>query len=634
MRRVILCCTLLSLAAALPVAAAPLTPEQTLNRRQPADLSVSPDGRQVAFGVTEPPEGRGSAQNLWLFDLPSGRAWALTHSAKINRLPRWSPDGRTLAFLSNRDGAMQLFLLPMDGGEARPLTKGGDAVKAFAWGPDGRSIAFLCPEPAPDLKAPGGEGDDAHVVDQDDRSDRLWIVDVESGERRLVSPAGWAVSELQWMPNGDRLIVSATDQPASDRDTNRIYAIDAAGGAMHELAAPDGPFGQLSVSPDGKWLVYAGARVDGPEPHDLYLLPLDGGAPRNLTAASLDRPVRSVTWQRDDSLLGVVQHGFDSRCERIALDGTVTPLPALPVDPSDAAMMASRTLVVAGETTTRAPEIWIAPKDGAAKAVTDLNAAWATIPVVAPEIVHYTSFDGTSIEAALLRPAGATGPRPFVVLVHGGPTGRWSDRFEPWGQLLASRGYAVLYPNIRGSTGYGERFVESNRADWGGADYKDVMAGVDAMVQRGIADPNRLGIGGWSYGGYMAEWAITQTTRFKAAVSGAGMANLMSEFGTEDGPSYDHWFWSTPYEKPEGFLQHSPVLFLSHAKTPTLILQGEADVTDPIGQSQELYRGLKWYGVDAEMVLYPREGHGLRERAHLLDRLYRIIGWYERYLGK
>ena len=635
MRRLILLCTLAAVTISVPLAAAPLTPEQTLDRRQPSDLNVSPDGRQVAFSVTEPPEGKAPAEDIWLLDVASGRARPLTHSTRVNRSPRWSPDGRTLAFLSSRNGAPQIYLLPMDGGEARPFTKGNDGVSAFAWAPDGKTIAFLSPEPKPDLQPPGGDDDDAHVVDRDDRPERLWIATVASGERRLVSPAGWGVSELQWLPQGDGLIVSATDQPASDKDTNRIYAISTANGTMHELAAPDGPFDGLKVSPDGKWLVYAGARVDGPEPHDLYVRPLGdgGGGPRNLTAASLDRPVRPVSWLPDDTLLGVVQSGFGSRCERIALDGTATPLPALPVNPSDAVMLPSRALVFVGETTTDAPEVWVAPPAGPAAPVTHVNADWAHIALVKPEWLHYKSFDGTNIEAALLRPAGATGPTPLVVLVHGGPTGRWSDRFEPWGQLLAARGDAVLYPNIRGSTGYGERFVESNRADWGGADYKDVMAGVDAMVQRGIADPDRLGIGGWSYGGYMAEWAITQTTRFKAAVSGAGMANLMSEFGTEDGPSYDHWFWSTPYEKPEGFLQHSPVLFLSHAKTPTLILQGEADVTDPIGQSQELYRGLKWYGVDSEMVLYPREGHGLRERAHLLDRLYRIVGWYEKYLG-
>ncbi len=168
--------------------------------------------------------------------------------------------------------------------------------------------------------------------------------------------------------------------------------------------------------------------------------------------------------------------------------------------------------------------------------------------------------------------------------------------------------------------------------DWGGADYKDVMSGVDDLITKGIVDPNRLGIGGWSYGGYMSEWAITQTTRFKAAVTGAGMANLITEYGTEEHPAYDEWFWGTPYEKPEGFLNHSPILYVKNAKTPTLILQGDADTTDPLGQSQELYRGLKRYGVETELVVYPREPHGFREEKHLLDRLNRIVAWFDKYM--
>jgi dipeptidyl aminopeptidase/acylaminoacyl peptidase len=268
------------------------------------------------------------------------------------------------------------------------------------------------------------------------------------------------------------------------------------------------------------------------------------------------------------------------------------------------------------------------------------NEKWTSRPVVAAEFVKYKSADGTEVEATLLKPSALSSqpsalnaqPGPAVILVHGGPTGRWSDAFEPWGQLLAARGYAVLYPNVRGSTGYGHHFLEMNRADWGGGDFKDVMAGADWLVARGIADPNRLGIGGWSYGGYMAAWAVTQTTRFKAAVSGAPVIDMASEFGTENGSAYDEWFYGTPYEKLDGFIKSSPMTFVKNVKTPTLLLQGEDDTTDPIGQSQQFYRGLKRYGVESDLVLYPREPHGLREEHHLVDRLTRILAWYDRYL--
>jgi dipeptidyl aminopeptidase/acylaminoacyl peptidase len=185
---------------------------------------------------------------------------------------------------------------------------------------------------------------------------------------------------------------------------------------------------------------------------------------------------------------------------------------------------------------------------------------------------------------------------------------------------------------VRGSTGYSEKFTELNRGDWGGGDFKDVMAGVDDLIAKGITDPDRLGIAGWSYGGYMAEWAITQTTRFKAAVTGAGMSDLISEYGTEKNPEYDEWFWGVPYEKPEGFLNGSPFLYVKNTKTPTLILQGESDVIDPPGQSQELYRGLKRYNVPVEYVLYPREPHGFQEAKHYVDVHKRVIEWFSQYL--
>jgi dipeptidyl aminopeptidase/acylaminoacyl peptidase len=265
-----------------------------------------------------------------------------------------------------------------------------------------------------------------------------------------------------------------------------------------------------------------------------------------------------------------------------------------------------------------------------------LNDSWKQFTLGTPEVYKFKSFDGVEIEAALLKPAGYDGKRllPLIVLVHGGPTGNWGDSIETWGQLLAARGYAVFYPNIRGSSGYGQKFIEMNRGDWGGADFKDVMAGVDDLIAKKIADPDKLAIGGWSYGGYMSEWAITQTTRFKAAVSGAGLSNLISEYGTERGPSYDEWFYGVPYEpdKLVSFLNSSPFVHLKNAKTPTLILQGDSDPVDPLGQSQELYRGLKHYGVETEMVEYPREPHGFHEEKHLLDRLQRILAWYDKHL--
>jgi dipeptidyl aminopeptidase/acylaminoacyl peptidase len=270
--------------------------------------------------------------------------------------------------------------------------------------------------------------------------------------------------------------------------------------------------------------------------------------------------------------------------------------------------------------------------------VTHFNKEWDNIALIQPEILKYPSFDGKEIEAALLKPAGyQKGTRvPFVVIVHGGPTSRFADSFHAWSQLLATRGYAVLLPNIRGSTGYGQKFAAINRYDWGGGDWKDVMAGVDFMIKQGIADPERLGVGGWSYGGYFGAWAVTQTNRFKASVSGAPMTNLVSEYGTESNSVNigDTWGLGTLYENMKLFTDRSPVTYVRNVKTPTLLLNGEEDPTSPVGQCQEFYRGMRRYGVETEFVVYPRMGHSPREEKHQLDVLNRMINWFEKHLKK
>jgi dipeptidyl aminopeptidase/acylaminoacyl peptidase len=472
-------------------------------------------------------------------------------------------------------------------------------------------------------------------VDKDERHDRVWLLDVQSKHLVQATSGSWRIEQIEWLPDGKGLIAAATDKPHVDAWNERIYRIDLeqpANGTFDEVAAPPGPFSNVAISPDGQTIAYIGARVDGPEPHDLFVQSTGGGSARNLTHTSVDRPVSQPRWIDNRSLSIHVQQGFKSALAIVDTTGNAR-IESTDTNPSVYARSTTGAVAFVGDTTTRAPELYLKTGNATPRAVTSVNKIWETMASVAPEFITFKSFDGADIEASLLRPTTAGNrPVPLVVLVHGGPTGRWADSFEPWGQLLAARGYAVLYPNVRGSTGYGQQFVEKNRADWGGGDFKDVMAGVDAMIARGIADPDRLGIGGWSYGGYMAAWAVTQTTRFKAAVSGAPVIDMASEFGTENGPAYDEWFYGTPYERLDGFIKSSPMTFVKNVRTPTLLLQGEDDTTDPIGQSQQFYRGLKRYNVETDLVLYPREPHGLREEKHLVDRLNRVVAWFAKYL--
>ena len=619
-----------------PSATTALTPELSLTLRRPSDLRFSPDGRRLAFVVDEPPDGTERRRHVWMLDVRGGEARPFTHSAGSEGSPRWSPDGSMLAFTSDRDGTERLYLMHADGGEAWKLTRGKESVGSFAWSPDGRLLAFLARDTTTaEEEAKKEAKDDARVVDRDERRTRVWLADASSGEARPVSDARWEVDAFVWGPGGRELFASATDRPASDENTGRVVSIALGDGSVREIAAPRGPFWELRLSPDGRTLYWVGCRVDGPEPHDLMALSLPDGAPRNLTEW-LDRPVDEIAWRPDGSLLARVQLGFQDRLVALAADGARRPLdmPERPSSVSAFAVSSSGRIAVVGQSATEPPELYLVDGRGAATRVTHVNDAWSAVHLVDLERFRYASFDGTEIEGGLLLPASRVGGArlPLVTLVHGGPTGAWHDAIETWGQLLATRGYAVFYPNPRGSTGYGEAFMEANRGDWGGGDFRDVMVGIDTLIARGVADPDRLGIGGWSYGGYMSEWAITQTDRFDAAVTGAGMANLISEFGTEGGSAYDEWFYGLPWERPEGFLKSSPFMYLRNAQTPTLILQGEADLTDPLGQSQELYRGLKRYGVEAELVVYPREPHGLREEQHLLDRLRRILDWYDRHV--
>jgi dipeptidyl aminopeptidase/acylaminoacyl peptidase len=617
----------------------PLAPQALLNLRHLSSLEFSPDGIRVAFVVAEPAKGDQRSSHLWLFDTSNGSFRQLTYSAKSESSPKWSPDGKLLAFLSNRDANQQIYLLSMSGGESDPLTKGKRDISRFAWSHDGKTIAFL----APDAKTEAEEKkekdkDDARVVDKDAKHARLWLLSLADKSERAITPANYQLSDLAWFPDNVRLAVIATDHPESDRNTERIFVVPAATRkkeeAMVQVFAPRGSFGDIEVSPSGENISFIGSREDGPSPHDLWILPVGMPAAKNLTAGNLDRPVFAHRWSKDRGLVLLVGDGFSRKLVRYTSNGTREDIAIPDCLPSSFAFNDNGSITFVGENFAEPQEIWLAPAGQQAKKFPEFNKSFDASLLAKPHLYKYQSFDGLEIEAALLEPSSYDGKSklPLIALIHGGPTGAWESSIEAWGQLLVARGYAVFYPNIRGSIGYGEKFVESNRADWGGGDFKDVMAGIDDLANKGVADLDHLGIGGWSYGGYMSEWAITQTARFKTAVSGAGMANLISEYGTELHPSYDEWFWGVPYEKPTGFLNSSPFLHLKNAKTPTLILQGDADTVDPLGQSQELYRGLKRYGVQTELVVYPREPHGFQEEKHLLDRLNRIVAWYDKYL--
>jgi len=615
-----------------------LTPEQMLKIRSIGDLQLSPDGLYIAMTVNEPIKGESRNSDIWVYDTKNQQLLRFTASEKSDNHPRWSMNGDTLAFLSGRKEKTQIYLISLLGGEAEALTDCKTNIQSFEWSPDGKQIVYMASEPkTEEEEEKQKEKDDAKVVDRDDRPSRLWVMDVASKEVRQLTKGKWRVSSFCWTLDGEHLIVSATDQNRPELLTDRLYSLSVSDGSLKEIAHPAQPFGNVKVSPDGKIIAYQGTRLHGPNAPDLYVIQVGGGEAKNLTQTSVDRSLSSFKWQKNGKIVIQVATGFKIAMYDLDLEGHADCWKPYDVHPSGSFVIGPDFVAFVGQTTIQMPELWISKTPGQAEKVSDFNAEWDDVSVLQPEIVTYKSFDGKQIEAALLKPKGfQKGIRvPLIVLVHGGPAGRWADRFESWGQLLAQRGYAVLYPNIRGSVGYGHDFVTANRRDWGGGDFKDVMAGVDCMIAQGIADPNRLGIGGWSYGGYMAAWAVTQTDRFKASVSGAPMTDLASEYGTEVAGinPYDTWYMGTPYENLKLFQERSPITHVKNVKTPILLLTGENDVIDPIGQCQQFYRGLRMYAVETEFVIYPREGHGIREEQHRIDLLNRITAWFEKYIG-
>ncbi|HEX3395711.1 MAG TPA: S9 family peptidase [Steroidobacteraceae bacterium] len=606
--------------------AAILTPERAVNFRRVSDLHISPDG-SAAICVVSQPEALSTDSHLWLADLGRQSFRQLTFSQKSERSPRWAPSGGQLAFLSNRTGAMQIFVMPRDGGEAHQVTSGA-GVSQIQWSPDGKQIAYLA-------RGPGSEQDvnAPRVADRELDLERLWVVDVTTKAVRQVTNGKWQLEEFDWL-GPDQILAIAGADPRVETWHNALYKVSLNTGAFTLFSKPNQPFRGLAVSSDRGQLSFVSTRGAGPIPHDLYVQSVETGAARDVTA-TVDRAVLAAKWQNHGTVFAEIAEGFRKIVMRIDPSGAITPID-LPYSVRDFDVARDGTLVFVGVGFDRLPEIFVRNISGAVTQLSRLQEGWEGVRLSGAELFHFKSFDGLQIEAALMKPRAATaGKLPLVVLVHGGPASNFSADyfwFNSWPQLLADRGYQVLMVNPRGSIGYGEQFVKANRADLGGGDFKDIMAAVDAVIARGETDPKRLGIGGWSYGAQMTQWAIGHTNRFRAAVSGGGVFDEAAEFGTEDGSAEDLWYFGTPWEHPGIYARNSPATFIKNAKTPTLIVHGEEDRNNPLGQSLALYRALKYFGVESELITYPGERHLPLQPKHQVDILQRMLDWYEQHL--
>jgi len=635
-------------------------PEDLVDIRGVSDPQISPDGKRVAFVVSEPAE-RGKPEkprdtNIWVVPADGSEpARPFAASPKGETSPRWSPDGRYLAFLSNRgqpvgeekEAKNQLFLMRTDGGEAEQLTSLKGEVLNFKWSPDSKMIAFTVRDPATDEEQKKKkEGDDEVYVDHDYKFARLWVVSLTDRKTEQVSKQDLEVNGIAWSPDGSQLAVGVASTPRNDDiywHSSLVITRRLTGETVRKLS--ENPAGmEARWSPDGQTIALA-EFTPNKIASGLVLVPATGG-PRRELLKDYKGTLWNVEWLPDaKSLLAESLEGTKAKFLSIdAATGAVTKLAEVVArGPSFSVSADGRTIAYLQQPADSPSEVWVMTPGQPARRLTSLHPQVASWRLGEErEITWKNKKDGQTLYGVLITPPDFQAGRPYptIVQVHGGPQGAWSlgwyGSWHDWGQLLASNGYVVFLPNPRGSTGQGWQFAEANRDDWGGGDFQDILSGVDYLIEQKIADPDRLGIGGWSYGGFMTSWTVTQTNRFKAAVVGAAVTNLFSFDGTTDiTPSFlRNYFFDIPFNRRAAYDNHSAMTFLKNCKTPSLVLHGDSDERVPVSQGWEFFNGLRMLGVPAEMVVYPREHHGFRERAHQLDLLTRVLAWYDKYLKK
>jgi dipeptidyl aminopeptidase/acylaminoacyl peptidase len=633
-----------------------LTPELILTIRHVVEAQLSPDGQRVILQVARPRsdiEPPGAAiPELWMVSANGGEPQRFTTGEQGDRAPQWSPDGRTIAFLSRRPGSdvTQIQLIAADGGEARQLTSAAASVTAFKWSPDGRRIAYTAADAkTKEEQENEKQGRDWTVADRHYKHVRLYAIDVDTGKSHLVTTSDLTVHDFDWSPDARQLVMAAADTPTVDDSFMglKLQIVPAAGGAPRLVVKTAGKLSHPRWSPDGKWIAWLGATaLNDPYAGSVFVSPVEGGKAENLTSSYEG----TATW------LGWVPDG-PSTIAFAAIERQDTKAYTLPLPARARTAISTGSLSMTGgfsysrdgrraafvASTPRHPfEAFVTGIGGQSPArLTTLNPQLQGVALGEQEIVRWRAADGLEIEGVIVKPVGyRAGQRyPVVMQPHGGPEGAdlngWLGTYSRWGQMLAGRGFVTFYPNYRGSIGRGPAYAMADHRDLMGKEFEDMLAGLDQLVRVGLADPERIGVGGGSYGGYTSAWAATYgSPRFKAAVMWMGISNWYSMTGTSDiffENSTVHWD-AMMYEHYALYWERSPLAHIAKASTPTLIIHGAADPRVPIGQSQEMYTALKWKGVPVEFVTYPREGHGVAERAHQLDFMTRVAGWFEKHL--
>ena len=641
-----------------------------------AEAELSRDGKWVAYTIATPDlDANRNATNIWMTPFAGGDAIQLTRTGKDSS-PKWSPDGKTLAFLSARSGDSQVYLLPIEGGgEAHPITKLSTGADIAKWSPDGKTILFTssvfpdCKDDACNKKRDEENQKNpvkAHVAEgllyrhwthwnEGKRSHIFVIASDGSGEARdLTAGMNYDVppdqrgedSDISFSQDSKEICFTAvTDKVEAISTNGDLFIVPAAGGEPKRITTQPGFDGNPVYSPDGKYIAYHAQLTAGYESDRWRVMLYDRatGKSENLTETSFDRSAQSLAWSPDSSTIYFIAEN-ETLLPAYAMAPKAGAVPRKIVDGFNSGMSLSedgKTLLLTRTSLTQPAELFVAASDGSGlKQITHANdALLAKLEVNAPEKFWYDGAEAAKVQAMLIRPPkfDATKKYPVLVLLHGGPQTMWSDS---WGyrwnaQVFSAAGYVTLLINRRGSTGYGQRFTDEITNDWGGKAYVDVMKGVDAALQKyPFLDGTKMAAAGGSYGGYMVNWIATHSDRFKALVSHAGIYDKVSMYATEELWFEEHDMQGTPWSNPESYRKWAPMTTaaaLGKFKTPTLVIAGERDYRVPYTQSLEFFSALQRQGVPSKLVVFPDEGHWVLKPQNSKFWYKTFQDWVDRY---
>jgi dipeptidyl aminopeptidase/acylaminoacyl peptidase len=651
--------------------ARPITFDDLMGIKRLGDPQVSPDGRWIAYVVTVYDKAKNSSNSdLWILPVTGGEPRQLTASEKSDNTPRWSPDGRRLAFISTRDGSAQVWLINVDGGEARKVTKLSTEASGVLWSPDGKYLLFtsdVYPDCSDDEcnKKRSEEREkskvNAKIFDRllfrhwktwkDGKRSHLFVVPVDGGTARDVTPGDYDTppfslggpTDYAISPDGQEICFARnTDKEEAVSTNTDLFTVPITGGDARRITTNPGADASPQYSPDGRYIAYR-AQVRAGYESDRWRLMLyerKTGKITNLTEP-FDRWVDGFTWAPDAQKIyfTAVDMGNSDIFVVPTSGGSVKKIIERHTSSDVQVARDGKTLVFMQSRMTRPAELYRADADG--RHVVPLSkmndALVAGLDLPQPESVWYEGAAGARVQAWLLKPPEFRPGRkyPLLMLVHGGPQGAWEDNFGyRWNpQLFAAGGYVVLMPNPRGSTGFGQAFVDGINGDWGGKAYEDLMKGVDYAVRLDYVDADRAGAAGASYGGYMIDWIAGHTDRFKALVTHAGVFNLTSEYGTTEELWFPEWeFRGTPWTNKEMYEKWSPHNYVQNFKTPTLVTHGELDFRVPISEGLQMFTSLQRMKVPSKMLYFPDEGHWVLKPQNSELWYKTVLAWFATYL--